>query len=183
MMSSTSSIVNQPVLENEINLKLTLNGEFKPKGILKNATSSSYADLINELCNRHKQPQSKHSYFATRHEKNNKEKTNDSIPVIYNNATRPSTSGTSKSIKRVTYSDVIHYIKYNSSESMPITTRYSHSPEKNSPNLDLMNTTDIDSDDDNSVDEVQVYTIDSLQFEELDVAESSDDEPIDDNFY
>ncbi|CAF2949146.1 unnamed protein product [Rotaria sp. Silwood2] len=69
IMSSTSSVVNQPVLENEANLKLTLNEEFKPKGILKKATSSSYAGLIHELCNRHKQPQCKHSYFATQHEK------------------------------------------------------------------------------------------------------------------
>ncbi|CAF2949163.1 unnamed protein product [Rotaria sp. Silwood2] len=61
-------------------------------------------------------------------------------------------------------------MKLKPSKSMPMITKYSHGPERSPQNLHLMNITEKDSDEENS--------IDKAPFEELDVDESSDD-----NFY
>ncbi|CAF3297087.1 unnamed protein product [Rotaria sp. Silwood2] len=183
ILSSTSSTVNQRVFEKDVNSKSTSNRQFNPKGILKNATSSSYTDVINQLCNNHKRSPRWQIYLEKRFKKNNKEKMNDSVPVIYDNTSLTKTSSTSTSVKRVTFNDMTHDINCKPSQSMPIIAKYSHSQERNSKNLHLMHTTEKDSDEENSIDKAQFHTTDSSQFEELNVEESSGDEPSNYNFY
>ncbi|CAF1139601.1 unnamed protein product [Rotaria sp. Silwood1] len=182
-LRSISSLVNQRTLENDVNSKSTSNEQFKPKGILKNATSSSYSGLINQLSNNHKPCPRWQLYLETRYKKNNKEKINNSVPVIYDNTSLTKTSSTSTLVKRVTFNDMPHDNNCKSSKSMSIITKYSHSQERNSQNLHLMNTTENDSDEENSIDKAQFDTTDSSRFGELYVEESSDDEPSNYNFY
>ncbi|CAF1558526.1 unnamed protein product [Rotaria sp. Silwood1] len=182
-LSLISSIVNQRKLENDVNSKSTSNEQFKPKGILKNATSSSYTGLINQLSNNHKQCPRWQIYLETRYKKNNEEKINNSVPVIYDNTSLTKTSSTSTFVKRVTFNDMPHDINCKLGKSMSVITIYSHSQERHSQNLDLMNTTEKDSDEENSIDKAQFHTTDSSQFEELYVEESSDDELSNYNFY
>ncbi|CAF3618406.1 unnamed protein product [Rotaria sordida] len=177
-MNSTSSIVNQSVLENKVNLISTSNREFKPKGILKQSKNYSYPGLINQMWNRYTRFQCSQSYLNTCDKKNDNENSNDSISVINDNNSLPSTSSTSISVKRVTFNDVIYEKKFKPSKSMPIITKYSRSQQRNSQNLHLMNTTEVNSDEENSIDKVQLNPTNWLQFEELDIYESSDDELI-----
>ncbi|CAF1141091.1 unnamed protein product [Rotaria sordida] len=159
-MNLTPLLVNQPVLENEVNVKSTSNGEFKPKGILKNSKSYSCNDRINELYNKHKQSQRRQSYFDICLKRYNKENSNNSVPGIRDNDSPPSTSNTSTSVKSVTFSDMICEMESEPTKSMPIITKYSHSSERKSPNLHLMDTTKVNSNQANLIDKVQSHTID-----------------------
>ncbi|CAF1623340.1 unnamed protein product [Rotaria sp. Silwood1] len=183
ILSSISSIVNQRKLENDVNSKSTSNEQFKPKGILKNATSSSYADLNNQLYHNHKQCPRWQIYLETRYKKNNKEKIKDSVPVIYDNTSLTKTSSTSTSVKRVTFNDMTHDLNCKPSKSMPIITKYSHSQERNFENLHLINITEKDSDEEDFIDKAQFHITNLSQFEVLNVEESSDNEQSNYNFY
>ncbi|CAF3812379.1 unnamed protein product [Rotaria sp. Silwood1] len=183
ILSSTSSTVNQRILEKDVNSKSTSNAQLKPKGILKNATSSSYNSLINQLCNNHKRCPRRQLYLETRYKNNNKDKINDSVPVISDNTSLTKTSSTSTLVKRVTFNDMTPDINCKSSKSMSTITIYSHNQERNSQNLHLMKTTEKNSGEENSIDKTQFHTTDSSQFEKLNVKESSDDEQSNYNFY
>ncbi|CAF1230782.1 unnamed protein product [Rotaria sp. Silwood1] len=183
ILSSTLSTVNQCTLEKDVNSKSTSNEQLKPKGILKNATSSSYNGLINQLCNNLKQCLRWQFYLETRYKKNNKEKINDSVPVIYDNTSLTKTSSTSTLVKRVTFKDMTHDINCKLSKSTSTITIYSHNQERNSQNLHLMNTTEKNSDEENSIHKAQFHTTDSSQFEKPNFVESSDDEQSNYNFY
>ncbi|CAF1163251.1 unnamed protein product [Rotaria sp. Silwood1] len=176
--NSIPSIVHQSVLENEVYSKSRSNEEFKPKGILKNSKSNSYADQVNEICNSHNRFQSRQTYSETCHTTNSKENSNDFVPVINENDSSSSTSKSSlPPVKCVKFSDMICETISKPNKSMPITIKYSCDQKRNSQDSNLMNITEVNSYDENSIDKVQFYTVDSLPFEELNVHEPSDNKP------
>ncbi|CAF3754591.1 unnamed protein product [Rotaria socialis] len=165
----TPSVVHQQTLENQVDLKSKpkLNGEFKPKGILKQASKTySFPGLSSDSWSSYNAHQRKQSHFENSQTTNSKENSNNfaSASNVHDNSC--SKLNTCTSVKSVTFTDSLCQSNYRSSKSTPSVITLPDGQCEDLPNLHLTNTIKRNSNGENS--------IDSLEFQALRFCEPSE---------
>ncbi|CAM4767689.1 unnamed protein product [Rotaria magnacalcarata] len=132
----TPSVIRQQTLENKVDLKSKskLNGEFKPKGILKQASKSfSFPGLSNESWSNYNAHQREQSHFEKSQTTNSKENSNNFASASNVHDRSCSELNTCTPVKNVTFSDLL-------SPSNCRSTRYNS---RDFPNTWLINTDEL----------------------------------------